>query len=684
MPNRTLTPLVGALLLATLFLSIPPAHAEGAPNLPDGWGPAAVVEDGNVATSGSPGPISTAIAPDGHILTTFLYSIPVIGAAYGFSMYTPGQGWGPTGFQFVQTPITGRSVAIALPNNSFMMAWSLTSGTPEGQVWASMWTPSVGWMAPSRVDTASASTETAWLAGAADPSGNVLLVWAQRASGHLDLVANRYAVGSGWGTSPTTIDSSTDDINSYDIEIGVDAGGNAVVCWLQNDGTTDRAYASRFVAGSSWGSATPIDSGSSLVGWVSVAVDPSGEAVATIAQSNGARLIIYANTMDDTGTWAGAQPLSPDSGSDANRPVVSSNGQGQFGASWTRYTASGSETFGATYTALAGWTSPATIPPSSSLSTGSVDVAVGADGAVLAALYIADSPPGQYHGFLVQWDQGVGWSAAMRPDDSNLNTFIADLACGPDGTCVVLWIQNLNGADHVWASVYTPPDRTPPDLQVGTPSDGATVGNSSVVVSGTAEPGATVVVSGVVAAVDSGGAFSVRVALAEGANTVSVTATDASGNEAVDARTVTYTPSGPGTSPLDGQVAALGQELSSARGELNATRTDLTAYRAAANATAAAHASLSEQVAALGGAGGGATQEQVDAANAAASSAMLVGLVGVLVAAAALGRTWMMGRRVEGGGQGGGRPTAESPSPPNPSSGEGGAGDGGPPDGRVG
>lgn len=88
--------------------------------------------------------------------------------------------------------------------------------------------------------------------------------------------------------------------------------------------------------------------------------------------------------------------------------------------------------------------------------------------------------------------------------------------------------------------VGVPSDTTPPTLSVTQPADGAFVNTTSVNVAGTFgdESATSVKVNGVAAAV-SGNSFSVSVPLAEGANTLTVVATDAAGNSTTATRSVT-------------------------------------------------------------------------------------------------------------------------------------------------
>jgi hypothetical protein len=91
-------------------------------------------------------------------------------------------------------------------------------------------------------------------------------------------------------------------------------------------------------------------------------------------------------------------------------------------------------------------------------------------------------------------------------------------------------------------------DTTPPSIRVTAPHDGDTVKDRVVTFSGTSEPGAKVASGPFAATMSNNGDWTIKLALAEGANGASFTATDAAGNSASTRIVVTYTaPSAPTT-----------------------------------------------------------------------------------------------------------------------------------------
>ena len=104
-------------------------------------------------------------------------------------------------------------------------------------------------------------------------------------------------------------------------------------------------------------------------------------------------------------------------------------------------------------------------------------------------------------------------------------------------------------------------DNDPPVISITSPTNGATVSSSSVSVSGTVSDAlsgvATVTCNGAPASVQSG-SFSCSVALASGANTITVSATDVAGNTSSASETVTFSNAAAPTitsfSPISGPI----------------------------------------------------------------------------------------------------------------------------------
>ncbi len=79
-------------------------------------------------------------------------------------------------------------------------------------------------------------------------------------------------------------------------------------------------------------------------------------------------------------------------------------------------------------------------------------------------------------------------------------------------------------------------------LSIGAPADESVVNESTVTVQGRTTPDAVVSINEQVAAVDASGAFSMRLTLEEGPNTISIVASNFQGKQASMVLTVIYVP----------------------------------------------------------------------------------------------------------------------------------------------
>ena len=120
-----------------------------------------------------------------------------------------------------------------------------------------------------------------------------MVVWQQGDSnGEESIWANRYDAESGWGTA-TLIETSPGV--AFLPHVGMDDNGNAVAVWVQNDGTDDRMWANRYVAGQGWGTPQVIETNPGDADFARVAVNGDGNAVALWKQFNGVNFDIWAN-----------------------------------------------------------------------------------------------------------------------------------------------------------------------------------------------------------------------------------------------------------------------------------------------------------------------------------------------------------------------------------------------------
>ena len=258
-----------------------------------GWGTAQRIQ--SEATREGRGP-RVAFKPNGDAMVAWLQSDPGPVTNVWITSFTAStDSWG-TATQ-VNTGAVGASfpvLAIDAAGNA-MVAW------PEGSSFATFHLmarrlEAAGWGAVQQVDSAAGGASRPGLA--VDASGNATLVWLQQnATGTgADVWANRFVAGTGWGTA-TMIETNGRDASNP--AVASDAAGNAMAIWVQADDTNpvtnnSAVYSSRFSAGS-WGAATLVKGGAPFAWDGAIAMNASGDAVVVWQEDDG---------FDGASVWA--------------------------------------------------------------------------------------------------------------------------------------------------------------------------------------------------------------------------------------------------------------------------------------------------------------------------------------------------------------------------------------------
>jgi hypothetical protein len=117
--------------------------------------------------------------------------------------------------------------------------------------------------------------------------------------------------------------------------IAFDASGNALCIWSQSDGTQRHVWSNRFSAGQGrWETAIQIEQTNESAAAPTIAVDPSGNAVAiwaTLSADNGQN--IWTNRYRTGAAWSTATKLA----TYASRPIVNLDRDGNGFALWEQH-----------------------------------------------------------------------------------------------------------------------------------------------------------------------------------------------------------------------------------------------------------------------------------------------------------------------------------------------------------
>jgi len=211
--------------------------------------------------------------------------------------FDPASGWGTAEAVETETGEAKQPVVALDPMGNATVVWRQYEDTPMlYNMWAARYTPGTGWGTAQAIETAS-EADTGWPEVTADPDGNVIAVWDESSNGVRSIWANRYVVGSGWGTA-TLLENN--DVNyALDQRVATDPAGNAIVVWYQGSNSIFNIWASQFSPDNGWSERTIIgvmDRG--LAAEPRIAIDPFGRANVVWWENDGIRYNIWSARYD--------------------------------------------------------------------------------------------------------------------------------------------------------------------------------------------------------------------------------------------------------------------------------------------------------------------------------------------------------------------------------------------------
>ncbi|MGQ9587439.1 MAG: hypothetical protein ACUVT7_03545 [Thermoplasmata archaeon] len=486
--------------------------------------------------------------------------------------YVPGAGWGTA---VVIQSAHGADAALPCvamdPGGNATVVWKQQS--VRWDIWATRYVAGVGWGVPASIETSYVG-DADWPNVGVDRNGNALAVWTRYDGAVENVMSSRYVPGLGWST-PMLVESSAESASMP--HLAVDSLGNATAVWHQYDGTRWNIWANRYVVGAGWGTAVPLETSTNPAGNPDVAVDAEGNALAVWAQSDGTRYVVWASLYRHGSGWPPPIVLQSDVSQEGIRPIVEFDADGNAMAVWLQMRALGVlDLWTCRYVKDVGWGSPEVMDTGVSGDIvwryEGVGYDIAFDGVGDAMVVWSQSDGSRYSPWSCRYAAGTGWEAPTLIETTILwDSSVARVALDSGGTAIAVWEQMDGSTVRILSSRYLVEDDTPPALTLTSPADGV-VNTTAVTVAGMTEPGATLNVGGIWVAIESNGSFSCEIALAEGLNTIIVTATDAAGNKATAWRNVTYVNPVPG---LEDELGAVRDDLSATQDELDSTKDQL-------------------------------------------------------------------------------------------------------------
>jgi len=262
-----------------------------------GWGVPELLENDDVDTAYLP---QISMMPDGEAMVIWVQDgVSQSSGSVRAVRYVVGSGWtSPVRIDLPATTFPKDYPRIAVSSNGTAVAlWQQHTAGNNPNLVSSRYTPAGGWSAEALVE----NDDTGFVVNpslAMDDSGNAFAVWTQAVSGRNNVYANRLPGSGSWGT-PVELDTNVND-NSDDPRIAVDAQGTAIAVWDQYQAVGHTGvYSSRLVAGGAWSPAESMESQvASDAGRPDVGVDANGNAVAVWVQSDGSTYEVMSNTFD--------------------------------------------------------------------------------------------------------------------------------------------------------------------------------------------------------------------------------------------------------------------------------------------------------------------------------------------------------------------------------------------------
>jgi hypothetical protein len=219
------------------------------------------------------------------------------------------QDWGRA--SLIHTSDTGHSynprVAINASGQAAAVWVQMDSASGGYDIWSSRLEPGAGWARPARVETGNAGPTYAPDV-AIDERGNAVAAWQQSDGRHVNVRANRFVAGTGWGQA-SRLERGDGDLGAP--HVAVDAGGNAMVVWPRFHLDHSDLWGSRFALGAAsekpghWDKALRIDS---VPGYV-----PSPQLMASATGSSGQFTVLW-EQQQGFRTGAGASHYWPGRG----------------------------------------------------------------------------------------------------------------------------------------------------------------------------------------------------------------------------------------------------------------------------------------------------------------------------------------------------------------------------------
>jgi hypothetical protein len=368
--------------------------------------------------------------------------------------------WGET--EWVEEPPTGSSSKqqIAIDGQSNALAvWEHSSDPAGSSIWANRYTRISLWEAPEPIDTGNGVATAPQLA--TDAAGNGFAVWQENfGSGNARVWTNRYVVDQGWG-APELLQNG-DVTTARSPAVAAEPEGNAIAIWIQQDmdSSNQIVWSNRYVPGSGWGAAEPIDdmpTPSPLT--TAVGMDAGGNAIAMWTQQAFPGEVIWANRYTPGLGWGTAELIEADEATIVRSARLTVGSTGDAFVIWGQDGAEYEDVWSTRFSGSA-WGTPERIDGFDGGDTVQADVAV--DGMGIAHAVWSQSDVDFRNIWASQYTRGSGWGASELIESPNedpaedADATTPRVAVNTAGNAFVVWRQTFDDWGSIWSNHLDP------------------------------------------------------------------------------------------------------------------------------------------------------------------------------------------------------------------------------------
>jgi len=299
-------------------------------------------------------------------------------------------------------------------------------------LWANQYIPGEGWQLPLRVEPVAGELYAPQLALNAEGRG--LALWERRRGDHLGVRASHYTPAGGW-TAPRDIDTGEGDATSPRLAVHADA--SAIAVWTQREPADSRTIrAARFVSSQGWSPPVAISTSGNDAYDVQIAMDATGNAIVAWEQDVDGEESIFARRFDVADGWGAQSQLEVD-GEEGYGPRLAVSPDGNAIVAWVRADGEAGTIVAARYTDQEGWEQPLTVQGGKLLYLFDLHIAANARGDVLATWCQTDgSRNNVWHARFVP---GTGWQAPALAEKRTGSAHRPRAAAGATGDFALLW-----------------------------------------------------------------------------------------------------------------------------------------------------------------------------------------------------------------------------------------------------